>query len=234
MTEPSKPETPNATLTDLLDRWNSFLGNGGFFNPGMTASCNEDALRQLVLDTRDFLAGSAAESEKDELLRTCPLGPNRAHAFTLWEGRQCEHCMQTKEEIESHTRLASETHREAGTADGGSSAASLQRAPEHDADRRFVAQPSPAAGSAPAKDERLREVQIEMNASYPIWGRLGVGDDVWAELQRREKETDSNRSSVYLAHRTFKTVMNALRHCGTKHYVSQPLAARSVDAKEKA
>jgi hypothetical protein len=48
------PRPAEQQAADLVRRWNSFLGNGGFFNPGMTASCNEDALRQLVLDTRDF------------------------------------------------------------------------------------------------------------------------------------------------------------------------------------
>ncbi len=53
------PETgrPPEAVKALKLRWNNFLENGGFFNPGMTASVNEDAMRQLALDTRDFLAG---------------------------------------------------------------------------------------------------------------------------------------------------------------------------------
>ena len=49
----SRPETPSKLLEQ---RWNEFLSLGGLFNPGLTASVNEDALRQLALDTRDFLA----------------------------------------------------------------------------------------------------------------------------------------------------------------------------------
>jgi hypothetical protein len=29
----------------------------------------------------------------------CILGPSHQHSFTLWDGRQCEHCMLTKDEI---------------------------------------------------------------------------------------------------------------------------------------
>lgn len=60
-------------LVSVVRRWNEFLGNGGFCNPGMTASVNEDALRTLVLDTRDLLAHLAAQEaqlrERDDELR---------------------------------------------------------------------------------------------------------------------------------------------------------------------
>jgi hypothetical protein len=74
--------------------------------------------------------------------------------------------------------------------------------------------PSPPVADSPT------EVQIEMRMAFPLYGRLGVGADVWAELQRREKESAANKSSVYLSLRTFQTVMNALRHCGEKHYIN--------------
>ncbi len=50
-------------LLELIERCNSFLGNGGFFNPGMTASANEDATRDLILDVRDELSALVREQE---------------------------------------------------------------------------------------------------------------------------------------------------------------------------
>ena len=56
---------------------------------------------------------------------------------------------------------------------------------------------------------------------YPIWGRLGVGAEVWAELTQEER----GKGSAVLKRRTFQTVMNALRHCDEKHYGPDPMAA---------
>ena len=56
---------------------------------------------------------------------------------------------------------------------------------------------------------------------YPIWGRLGVGAEVWVELTQEER----GKGSAVLTRRTFQTVMNVLRHCDEKHYGSDPMAA---------
>lgn len=46
-------ETPKQVL---LARWQEFLANGGFFNPELMSA---DALRDLALDTRDYLKAAA-------------------------------------------------------------------------------------------------------------------------------------------------------------------------------
>lgn len=61
------------------------------------------------------------------------------------------------------------------------------------------------------------EVQIEMRHPFEISGRLGIGAEVWAELCAAEKR---GPSSPVVRWRSFQTVMNALRHCGEKHYVN--------------
>lgn len=50
---------------ELLARWQEFLANGGFWNPD---SMDADALRDLAIDTRDFLAGRRTPNNDKTLL----------------------------------------------------------------------------------------------------------------------------------------------------------------------
>lgn len=47
--------SPQPPTSELVKRWQEFLSVGGLFNPGMTATVNEDVLRKLILDTLDQL-----------------------------------------------------------------------------------------------------------------------------------------------------------------------------------
>lgn len=67
--------------------------------------------------------------------------------------------------------------------------------------------------------EGPREVEIVMPAPCGISGRLGIGAKAWAELLETE-QSQPPRCGIALTRRTFETVMNALRHCGEKHYLN--------------
>jgi hypothetical protein len=42
---------------------------------------------------------SAAPEPEQRFNGDCPLGPKHEHLFSLWDGEQCEYCMQTRAEI---------------------------------------------------------------------------------------------------------------------------------------
>jgi hypothetical protein len=90
-----------------------------------------------------------------------------------------------------------------------------------------------AASASSSTAPQEQEVQIEMRVPFPLYGRLGIGAEAWAELTGREIETLNNKSAVYLSVRTFQTVMNALRHCGEKHYINpSSIVSSPQDAQE--
>ncbi len=94
------------------------------------------------------------------------------------------------------------------------------------------------AASVPVSDPQTpKEVQIEMRVPCPIWGRLGVGQQAWAELTESESNGKAGRnidsSGIIVSWRTFQTVMNALRHCGEKHYVNPPSSVPAPAPAEK-
>jgi hypothetical protein len=72
----------------------------------------------------------------------------------------------------------------------------------------------------------VRERTVHLRVPFSISGRLGIGAEAWAELEQAEARGNGWRfeptSGVSLNWRTFQAVMNALRHCGEKHYVNPP------------
>jgi hypothetical protein len=89
----------------------------------------------------------------------------------------------------------------------------------------FGAYPQAARADAGGGVSSVAETQIDLQGEYPIWGRLGVGAEVWADADSVDRQIGGDgglrvRGDIIVSRHTFRTLMNALRHCGEKHYTT--------------